>query len=873
MKKIILLLTISIFVGMTSFAKEVNLATAMSVARNFYSSRALIHEGIDKNSIKLSLAFKRGVRNSDSKTTTNEVILYYIFNVNGNDGFVIIAGDDIVTPVLGYGNTGNYNGNNLPPAFVKWLENYKEQIQYAQEEAMEPTTEIVSLWRDLISNNVSKSNSSNLQTVNPLCTTTWDQQPYYNEYCPYDPANTNNQHCVTGCPATAMAQIMKYWNYPTSGSGFHSYNHPAYGTLSANYGATTYNWGAMPNNVSSSNSAVATLMLHCGISVDMQYGPNLSAGYVIINSPTPTANCEYAYKKYFGYDSTTLQGLKRSNYSTTDWKTLLKNDLDNSRPLQYAGFGSGGGHTFVCDGYDVGDFFHMNWGWGGAYDGFFTIDALNPGGVGTGGGTGGFNSSQQAVIGIKPALASGNSTIDMYSSITVSPNPINFASPFTVNADVINNGTSSFSGDFCAAIFTAAGDFVDFVQILSTNSSPLLSGYHYNGGLTFSSSGILSVPGSYFVGIFYRSLGGNWKLSGDGFYTNPISVNINSPVDYIQQYSGIVTNPATFIQGQAATVHVNIINDNFVTYYGQYKADLYDLNGNFVQTIGTYNETTGLPPGYSYLAPYIPFTTTSITAAPGTYILAILELESGSSNWYLIGGQYFSTPVNIDVVAPPLAPDIYENNNTQSTAYTLPLNWVNNNAHPLTTGSNIHIDTDYDFYKLNLAVGYNYYISARAHDSYNSGNGNVYTADVLWSYNSGSAWSSAYDDVMQGNINVYDGGTVTFQVAPFFIGNTGTYLFDISINRGPTAGITEIPTNNSFEIFPNPASDYISVKKLENCHYDQWRIYNSIGQTIKQSLEPSELLKIDVADLPNGIFFLEAIQNDKVRLGKFVIDR
>ncbi|MBL0031050.1 MAG: C10 family peptidase [Bacteroidetes bacterium] len=120
----------------------------------------------------------------------------------------------------------------------------------------------------------------------------------------------------------------------------------------------------MPNNVSSSNNAVATLMYQCGVSVDMQYSPTGSNAYVI-SSMSPITNCaEYAYKTYFGYNATTLQGLQRVSYSFTAWKNLLKNELDNSRPIQYAGFGSGGGHTFVCDGYDASDFLSHELGLG-----------------------------------------------------------------------------------------------------------------------------------------------------------------------------------------------------------------------------------------------------------------------------------------------------------------------------------------------------------------------------------------------------------------------------------------------------------------------------------------------------------------------------
>ena len=155
-------------------------------------------------------------------------------------------------------------------------------------------------------------------------------------------------------------------------------------TLSANFGGTYYNWNAMPTYVNNPNEAVAELMYHCGVAVEMGYGPTVSGSYVIEDiTPSIEQTCENAYKTYFGYNPDTLEGIIRSytdqngnlveNYSDSEWINLMKDELNNSRPIQYAGFGGGGGHTWVCDGYDSNDFFHMNWGWGGAIRWIFFI--------------------------------------------------------------------------------------------------------------------------------------------------------------------------------------------------------------------------------------------------------------------------------------------------------------------------------------------------------------------------------------------------------------------------------------------------------------------------------------------------------------------
>jgi hypothetical protein len=861
MKKLLLSIVTFILTN-TAFAAFVPANKAFTVAYNFIHSSLVQSNG--NNAIdNLSLS-------SVVNTSTNSSLpAYYIFAGQNNVGFIIIAADDIVSPVLGYSVDSKIDLSNKAPAFVKWMNGYKEQISFAIQTNMYATEDIKTDW-DNYFNNTIPTNRSPL-TVNPLCATNWDQQPYVNIMCPNDAANTTNQHCVTGCPATAMAQIMKYWNYPAQGSGIHQYNHPTYGTLSANFGATTYNWGAMPNNVTSNNTAISTLMYHCGVAVNMQYSANSSGAYVIINSPTPTACSEYAYKTYFKYNPTTIQGLERANYNDTQWKNLLKADLNASQPIQYAGFGSGGGHTFVCDGFDANDFFHMNWGWGGYQNGFFAINALNPGGLGTGGGTGGYNSDQQAVIGIKPITTTpvGNS-LALYSNITINPNPIGFYQGFTVNADIINNAATTFNGDYTAALFNSNYNFVDYIQTFTGNT--LQSGFHYTGGINFTTAGILTVPGNYFVGLFYREAGGNWNLIANGSYNNMVPVTISGPQNYIKLYSSITPSPATFVQGQAASVNLNILNDGTSTYYGTFSVNLYDLQGNFVETVGTLVESNGLPVGYVYNPPYLTFNSTSIAAPPGTYILAAMEQENGF-NQYLVGGALYTNPIYINVVAANLTPDIYEQNNTAASAYTLATNYVSNLANVNTSGSNIHIGTDIDFYKVNLAAGYSYQITARVQDSYNSNNGITYSNDVLWSYDAGSGFSQTYDDVMSGSINVNGPATVTFQVADYFVGTTGTYRLDLSIARTLATNITESTNQGGINLFPNPANQLLTIQPNDsNTKINQIQVYDLLGKLVLNEANPSSNL-LDVSSLNKGLYFIIIVTENATFKSKFNVSK
>ena len=784
MKKITSTFFLLLILSISAFSDPVDSNTARLVAKNFMVQQSPGNQTVQ--AAQLDLAYVCTTTDKAIATQSESLPLFYVYNVKGGQGFIIVSADNDALPILGYTTEGNYSGYDMPVAFEKLLEKYKQEIKSIKLKSLKADERITTLWQENLNGSYVSYLSTN--TVSPLTATKWNQAPYYNALCPYDA--TYKERTVTGCAATAMAQIMKFWNFPTQGSGFYSYNHSTYGTLSANFGSTTYNWAGMPNSVTSANTAVATLMFHVGVSIEMNYGPGSTGGsgaYVISSASATQACCEYALKTNFGYASS-LQGILRDSYSDATWIQKLKTDLDAGRPILYTGFGQGG-HAFVCDGYDASNNFHFNWGWGGMYDGYFNINSLNPGTGGAGSGAGTYNNGQQALLGIKPITGTTSSSIELNSAITVNPNPIDFGIEYTVNADVINKGTTSFSGSYCAALFDPSQNLVDFVQVLSTGSSPLPPNYHYTSGLNFVDT-IRTVPGNYTIGIFYKPDGGDWVLAGGTTYQNPISITINGPVNNINLYSAMVASPTAFIQGQSATVSAKLLNSGSTTYYGEYQAALIDLTGKYiVETIDLYSETGGLPAGYAYSTP-ITFSTSAITSAPGTYILTILEKETGFSNWWYVAADYFTNPIYINVVEPTAKPDIYEVNNTEVTAYNLPVTFSGNSAHIVTTGSNIHLGNDVDYYKVLLPSGSNYSISARVHDSYNSGNSITYTNDVVFAYNDGTGWSDSYDDIMSSNIIINNGGTLAFNVVPRYSGNTGTYLLDLTITKSNAGSIT-----------------------------------------------------------------------------------
>jgi len=295
-------------------------------------------------------------------------------------GWVIVSTDDVARPVLAY-NLEENNTGVVPINFKNWMKQIDEEIEWAKNN--HTPSAFSEKWKNLTlphdkfltlhqkENTLeASSESSTVSTKGPLLQTTWNQGKYYNTKCPAD-SDGPDGHVWAGCVATAMSQIMKYYNWPVKGKGSHSYDSD-YGTLSANFGHTTYKWKSMPDNLTDYNDAIATLLYHAGVSVNMQYSPDGSGAYM--------SDADKALKNYFRYR--TSGRAFRNNMNADEWDALLKSELDHNRPVLYAGYGTGG-HAFVCDGYDYSDSsdkkYHFNWGWSGYYNGYYAIGALDPG--------------------------------------------------------------------------------------------------------------------------------------------------------------------------------------------------------------------------------------------------------------------------------------------------------------------------------------------------------------------------------------------------------------------------------------------------------------------------------------------------------------
>lgn len=491
MKKATILFGLFLLAALPLFAERVDPETARKVATTFLNNNGA------KAAQLTDLSKAAGFNN------------LYIFN--GNPGFVVMSADNCVQPILGYSLTGTFKVDDLPENIKFWLQGYSNQIQEAIDDGQKAATEASMLWNDLMVGD----NKAGIATtvVDSLIMTKWGQSPYFNNLCP---TNTSGTHAVTGCVATAMAQIIYYWSQtatPPIGIGSHTYTHVTFGKQTADYAGTTYEWSNMTPTYSSSSTsaqinAVATLMYHCGVAVDMDYGISSSGAF--------SSDIPIALMSYFNFSSSTKNVARYE--SSADWVDTLKKELDAGRPMEYSGSGSGG-HSFICDGYDSNNYFHFNWGWRGSNNGYFTLDNLKP-------GSHNYTNNQKATIGIKVATCSIDAPNSFNATLIEGTKNVSLTWDAETDAKeyyLFRNGTCIY--------------YID--QGEETNFSYIDKGIPYGENVYFLRSvdthGELSLPSTYFtVSLLFPaptnfeaslSSSGTVNLSWDAV-TNAFSYNI-----------------------------------------------------------------------------------------------------------------------------------------------------------------------------------------------------------------------------------------------------------------------------------------------------------------------------------------------------------
>jgi len=763
MKRVPLLL-IGLLWSIHLSATPIDIFTAYDVAGNFM--RQYVHEFDELDYVSY-----------DNHLQSD---LLYVFNLRGTDGFVIITGDDACEPILAYSTESDFDPENVPIQFAKMLFASGKEVASIRTQKLEATPEIRDRWKSYTNPSPVAYRTDGTEAtegVGPLIDTKWDQGTYYNDECPYD--YVERQRTATGCVATAMAQLMKYHQYPQKGKSIKSYSHNRYGILGANFGKTTYNWSNMPNNVTRTNDDVATLMYHCGVSVDMDYGVKASSAY--------TDDTADALVRYFGYSENT-QLVYRNDYRDS-WTQLLVDELDAGRPMYYGGDGGGGGHAFICDGYDNNFYFHFNWGWGGLADSYYNINALNPRSLGLGGGLGRYNENHEVIIGIEPPSTSNipitTTDLQLNQDIVVTPNPIEFGESLTVEFNLANRGSTTFRGDYAVVLLDSEREFVSYLGT-KTEASGLESGFTYRNAFSVSLDYAFFAAGTYYVAAYFRERGDTWQLMQQRDYQNPVEVEVSNVSADLTMYGKPMTVSSTPIfQGQKFDVTFNVANFSNETMRGFLALDLYDLEGNRKEFIDL--EYITLEAGMTFSQDRV-FSSLGIDIPAGTYILAPTFKKEGTDNYFVLAsyensdGNYPNL-MRVVVAEPPLEADFYENNNTDFQAYTIPFVFQNNQASWRTTGANIHTDTDKDYFQFNLSEDYEYKFTVKLKDQ-STGDG---TVDAVFSYQTTSGDSDVFDGkyTQETTFTVSNGGKVIFLVSPFFEGFEGTYQLDIQVTRTP----------------------------------------------------------------------------------------
>lgn len=432
---------------------------------------------------------------------------YYAFNLE--QGYVIVSGDDEMTELVGYAENGFFDAENVPPQMQLWLDGYAEYVAAVQSGKAKARKILLS--------------DSPSVVVEPLVTTKWNQDAPFNNFAPeYTDDNNNTQRCATGCAATAMAQIMKFHNWPEQGVGHYSYEHQSFGTISSNFSEHVYDWTNMIDRYNNGEysseqaDAVALLMKDCGVSLNMNYGPVSGAS---IYSYYP------AFKNYFRYTSRTVN---RSGCETAEFTKIITDELQEGRPIIYCGTGEDGGHAFVVDGYDTNYFLHVNWGWGGYSDGYFDMNYMDPTGLGIGGGSGAFKWNQGIVLahplkdGVEPYEFIQQLCFVPYNDVKggifcEQEMPANKGDDVTILLrNTANLSGESFFGSLNVGVFDDSGALVTMgnEERIENNNGELLefqSGSLYSVDLpmTLNTAGI--ADGNYIVRAMSKANGDVWR--------------------------------------------------------------------------------------------------------------------------------------------------------------------------------------------------------------------------------------------------------------------------------------------------------------------------------------------------------------------------
>ncbi|WP_321437223.1 thiol protease/hemagglutinin PrtT [uncultured Bacteroides sp.] len=555
MRRTIILLICFYLLISSGYSKPRTYSKAFDIANSFYqkASKVSLRKSVTGTS-PLKFAYGSYKQNIATRSGSGNDAYYYVFNAGYGNGFVVVSGDDRVTEILGYSSSGDFSMDSIPSNFRSWLNIYQNELQLLMDNS---TTSASTL--ESVSDNISTN------SILPLLgQTKWNQGAPYNSLCPKNGGNST----YTGCVATAIAQIMRYHQYPTNGTGTKTYTSETISkALTVDFSATTYDWGNMVdkytgNETDIQKNAVATLMYHCGVAANMDYGTSSSAAY--------DEDAAIGLINYLGYDPN-LRTIYRDYYSADEWEVILKNELNSGRPVLYGGGNNNnGGHAFVCDGYDVNDLYHFNWGWNGYCDGYYALTSLKPNSTGTDAGStaGGYTVAQDMTIGIQKPTSESKPSYQLLlndeSSMTFATDSLSNSS-FSIFVPFYNGGITTYNGKTAVGLYQNSTLLAAMGETAVNNLAGFNNGYFEDKTINYSD---LKLPANIENGLYqlYSIYMGNDEASWS---------KMRGLADHVSFFNIQVVDGNVAMKKESDTGFSNITNNNLIVYPGSTKDNIY----------------------------------------------------------------------------------------------------------------------------------------------------------------------------------------------------------------------------------------------------------------------------------------------------------
>lgn len=615
MNKKNLLLLVFLLGSSILFAKQVDVNSAQEVASNFLYNKIKF-----RNASTPSLNLVYTAKSDSHLRSTADQIYYYVFNIGDNNGFIIVSADDINVPVIGYSKEGSYDTKNLPDNFVSWMKGVELGMADAISKGMEPSEAVRSEWNGYYSRSVSPGNPGGGDpgggtegSGDYLIKTKWNQDYPYNLSIPY--RVNGNQRPVTGCVGIAMAQIMKYYEYPLSGreqTDKYLLDVPTWTwAASVNLPEYTYDWENMLNEYSRNEvstdtqiqkDAVSLLMYHVGASIETKWG---------IISTSSCLNAMRSLNRNFNYDEDIFY-VNRELYSDDDWSNLLKNEINNKRPVLYAGWESGVsiGHVFICDGYDENGLFHFNWGWGGYLDGYYCVNAPL-----------GYKLDNNVIANIKPENNIEESPEHILTSLSLYKDTVLRNEQIGVNFYVKEANVHNRESNYYVALYSQTNEFVTII------SQKVNGGYYCKIDR--------SVPaGTYKIEILEKN-NGNYEKVKKSPTVNDVYLTVKNELkNHNLSMNSIGCNPSWGYPDAEVNITVGFINKLSSEAYIQ--IILMDENNNESIINSPVKENFGYTDYYDYRT-YSCRLPNNIL--PGQYTIKAMAKED-DTNWEIIPHHY-----------------------------------------------------------------------------------------------------------------------------------------------------------------------------------------------------------------------------------------